>query len=141
MKPNPLACALLVLLAVAVQLPAQNTNTANAPKWEETQPVSQSVTNATGTNKTSAGDIFDQVAAEQSATNAARTNLSDWEPVSSSSTNAAAAIPDWATNNASASTNSAGTKKTSAGYISVDNPDGSVIKASFDEETSMQLID
>ena len=63
LKPNPLACALLVLLAVAVQLPAQNTNTANAPKWEETQPVSQSVTNATGTNKTSAGDIFDQVAA------------------------------------------------------------------------------
>src|SRR5208282_3558462 len=35
MKPNPLACALLVLLAIAVQLPAQ-----------------QSATNAAGTNKT-----------------------------------------------------------------------------------------
>jgi TPR repeat protein len=46
MKANPLACALLVLLAIAVQLPAQ-----------------------------------------QPATNAAGTNLSDWEPVSSSGTN------------------------------------------------------
>jgi hypothetical protein len=47
MKANPLACALLVLLAVAVQLPAQNSNTDKAPRWEDTQPVSPSSTNAT----------------------------------------------------------------------------------------------
>ena len=41
MKANPLACALLVLLAVAVQLRAQ-----------------QPATNAAGTNKTSSDDIF-----------------------------------------------------------------------------------
>ncbi|MGA2242527.1 MAG: hypothetical protein ABSH11_10915 [Verrucomicrobiota bacterium] len=61
MKANPLACALLVLLAVAVQLPAK-----------------QTTTNAVGTNNTSAGDIFDQIAAEQkispSGTNTAATN-------------------------------------------------------------------
>ena len=48
MKPNPLACALLVLLAIAVQLPAQNTNTASVPSWADTQPVTSSGTNAAG---------------------------------------------------------------------------------------------
>lgn len=47
MKANPLARALLVLLAVAVQLLAQNSNTDNAPSWADTQPVSSSTTNAT----------------------------------------------------------------------------------------------
>jgi hypothetical protein len=59
MKPNPLACALLVLLAIAVQLPAQ-----------------QPPTNAGGA--------------------AAAAPKIDFVPVSSSGTNAAAAIPDWA---------------------------------------------
>lgn len=90
MKANPLVCALLVLLAVAFQLPAQ-----------------QPTTNAAGTNKSSAGDIFDRVAAEQAATNKQRsarkpsegdeiimgTTIPRWEdtqPVSQSSTNAPA---------------------------------------------------
>jgi hypothetical protein len=35
-----------LLFAATVQLPAQNTNTANAPSWADTQPVSLSGTNA-----------------------------------------------------------------------------------------------
>ena len=73
-----LACALLVLLVVAVQLPAQ-----------------QPTRNAVGTNN------------------------SDWEPVTPSGTNTAAAIPDWATNDTSGSINSAGTNKTSSDDIFV----------------------
>ena len=38
MKANPLTSAFLLLLAVAVQLFAHNTNTTNAPKWEDTKP-------------------------------------------------------------------------------------------------------
>ena len=57
MKANPLVCALLVLLAVAVQLPAQNTNTPNAPRWADTRPVYPSGTNAAATNKLRPGKL------------------------------------------------------------------------------------
>ena len=76
-----LACALLVLLAFAVHLPAQ-----------------QPATNAAG---------------------AAASPTIGFVPDSPSGTSAAAATPDWATNDASTSTNSASTKKTSSDDIFV----------------------
>jgi TPR repeat protein len=65
MKANPLACALLVLLAVAVQLPAQQPVTSSGTNatikgWDDPlgietqQPVSPTNTNATATKKVSA---------------------------------------------------------------------------------------
>jgi TPR repeat protein len=91
-KPNALACALLVFLAVAVQLPAQNTNTPNAPRWEDTQPVSSSSTNAAATNKPRL--TFTEADFADGGTNKAATNtvldlrpVND-EPVYPSGTNA-----------------------------------------------------
>jgi S1-C subfamily serine protease len=62
MKANPLACVLLVLLAVAVHLPAQQptTNAAgtNNSDWE---PISSSGTNAAETNKTSVDPFVEAI--------------------------------------------------------------------------------
>jgi len=92
LKAKILFVALIALIVAAVKLPAQNTNTGNTPTWENTQPVTTSGTNATGTSITSAGDIFDRVAAEQATTNKPRP-LTDAEvglvPYSPGSTNAA----------------------------------------------------
>jgi TPR repeat protein len=60
-----------------------------------------------------------QLPAQTITTNAVGTNNSDWEPVSPTGTNATTAIPDWATNDATASTNSASTNKTSSDDIFV----------------------
>ena len=76
MKANPLACALLVLLAVTVPLPAQ-----------------QPTTNAAGTSKTSAGDIFDRIAAKQGVTN--KPASSEWHPPESDEIIKGTKIPRW----------------------------------------------
>lgn len=74
MKANPLVCALLVLLAVAVQLPAQNTNRPNAPRWEDTRPVYPSGTNAAATNKLRPGKLTFSESDFSDATKQAATN-------------------------------------------------------------------
>ena len=134
MKPNPLACALLVLLAIAVQLPAQNTNTASVPSWADTQPVTSSGTNAAGAaapKKQTAEEFLD-------APNTAGTNSSDWEPVSSSGTNAAATnkeidfVPD--TNSPAGQASSTNATENPNALMATQEPtlsDGSKLKVFF----------
>ena len=140
MKASSFACALLVLLAVAVQLPAQQTEAdskqiaeikAKAEKGDPDAEFDLGLRYHTGDgvpeNEAEATKWLDKAAAQKRAD---AVQL----PAQQSATNAAAAIPDWATNNATASTNSAVTKKTSSGGVFVENPDGSRIGANFDWE-------
>jgi len=96
MKANPLACALLVLLAVAVQLPAQQPV---SPSIKHTLPdfaTLQPVTNAVATNKESGP--WEDYQVSSSNTNAAATNKlasSKWQPPEGDEIIKGTKIPRW----------------------------------------------